>query len=72
MLRLCRYGIFDALDMGSPARMADGLSEWWSPPACTPCARAMIPRMLAVTPLLLVARRHVDFGRVTCMSCRLA
>ena len=27
-------------------------------------------RMLAVTPLLLVARRHVDFGRVTSMMCR--
>jgi hypothetical protein len=30
----------------------------------------MMSVMFAVTPLLLVARRHVDFGRVTRMMCR--
>jgi hypothetical protein len=31
----------------------------------------MILGMFAVTPLLLVSRRHVDYGRVCSMMCRM-
>jgi hypothetical protein len=45
-------------------------SGWWTVAAQSVSERAMIRRMSSATSVFLVARRHVDLGRVRSMICQ--
>ncbi|HMG29840.1 MAG TPA: hypothetical protein VK585_06955 [Jiangellaceae bacterium] len=45
------------------------MSAWWTMPHLNEARPDTMPAMTAATPTLLVARRHVDFGRMRSMVC---